>query len=172
MGRSIAERNRIEKWKRRQKVAAEIAKIESSSSAAIECRKCMQTYVTREFLVRICSRKTSGRLKNCKYHPQKRRQYALTVGNYSIDRNTSLTLKDSKTIEGTIRGLYSNYNTVYVEGDYITTYPHNTDRTQEAINHYKIHTSNNNPEIVGLTTPVIGVGLGSFINSTWNNENI
>jgi hypothetical protein len=172
MGRSIAEKNRIAKWKRRLKVASEIAKVESLSTAAIECRKCSQTYVTREFTVRICCRKTTGRLKNCKYHPQKRQQYADTVGNYSIDSNSSLILRDSLTIEGGIRSLFSSHNTVFVKGDYITTYPHNTDPTQDALNNYKIHTLKNSPDIVGLTTPVIGVGLGSFINSTWNNSGI
>jgi hypothetical protein len=141
--------------------------IQSKSKAQILCRRCNSEYLSKSNKVLKCQRKTIGHLSNCFHHKKKDAEYASTIGNYSLDKNASLVLRNSNIFPG-VRGLFATG--IFSTGDKITTYPQNPDPSLEAINQYKIFTTSTSPEIIGLTEPKLGLGMGSFVNSIYGSK--
>jgi hypothetical protein len=84
-------------------------------------------------------------------------------------------LSDTFDLENQIYGPYTSKDTIYFPGEVITTYPFSPNPTQYAIIFYSIYNGMDKPSIAGLTEPIEGYGMGSFINSPYKsnkNKNI
>jgi hypothetical protein len=104
-----------------------------------------------------------GRLNRCTFHPKKDYEYGQISGNYNPnDTNPKLIRRQSDAfdLENQIYGLYTSKD----------TYPFNPNPTQYAIDFYSIYNGMNKPSIAGLTEPIEGYGMGSFINSPYKSN--
>jgi hypothetical protein len=77
-------------------------------------------------------------------------------------------LRESTLFKG-VRGLYTNRNQIFQAADLITSYPENENPCLLAKNQYRIYTDLSTPDIVVLTEPIVGKGMGSFINSNYGS---
>lgn len=133
---------------------------------------CHRKYINRGKEL-ICKFRFYGIRNRCIYHRNKDYEYGRTKGNYNPhDSSPPLQRKISKAFGPDLKifGLFSGKNVGYRKGEVITIYPANQNPSQYAIDFYSMFTGKNSPTIAGLTDPIEGYGMGSFINSPYNTK--
>lgn len=157
--RSKVETQRVDRKRKREKALQARAVDENAHVPPPTKNRCTGKYIDKTGKIRQCGIRRIGGVFRCEHHPIKTKEDAEANG---VEGGEWLEIKNS-TRAGAGSGVFTKV--VFQKDDFITCYEGDlVDNEDDVTNKDYALKVYGKPTIDGITTPILGKGVGSFIN--------